>query len=391
MKRQKQKVLYISAMFDYDSYQKLFTLEKKPMHAANKFHTLLARGLVENSMEVIAYSSLPVSRENCKKKYVKIPKFISNGVTYSYISVFNFPGIRHVQLFLKSFFKALFSPKNTVVIYDTLVVTASYGAVLGAKLCGKKSIAIVTDLPQFMPIASNSKMLKMNDKLLKKADGYVFLTEQMNDAVNSKNKPYVVVEGLVDRAMAQKEHKPFNDDLKKVIYAGSLQKKYGIADLCLAFVACEFDNAELHIYGDGDYAEELRRLANEHKNIIYHGNCLNDEVVEAELEASLLVNPRPAVGEYTKYSFPSKTLEYMVSGTPVLTARLEGIPKDYEPYLYFFENGQEGIEKEMREILSQTRRELSAMGEKARRFALDEKNNNKQVEKIANLIGEMKK
>ena len=381
-----QSILYISAMFDYAIYEKLFTLDKKPMHAANKFHTLFLKGLAANGVKVTAYSSLPLSRENCEKKYVRIPKMKENGVVHSYIPVFNIPGIRHMQLFVKSFFKAMFSRRTAMVIYDPLVVASSYGAVLGAKCSRKKSIAVVTDLPQFMPIAQNQRMLKMNEKLLSMADGYVFLTEQMNDAVNPKNKPYVVVEGFVDEKMSGVDHKPFNEGIKKVLYAGSLHKKYGIEDLCQAFMECGITNAELHIYGDGDYTSEIRTLSEKNSRIIYHGNCLNAEVVEAELDAALLVNPRPVEGEYTKYSFPSKTLEYMVSGTPVLTAHLAGIPVEYDNYLYFFENGQTGLTYALKNILSLSVDELVRKGSAARKFVLENKNNIIQAKKVIDLL-----
>ena len=51
-------------------------------------------------------------------------------------------------------------------------------------------------------------------------------------------------------------------------------------------------------------------------------------------EAKLLINLRNPEDKYTKYSFPSKTFEYMVSGTPFFTTKLEGIPSEYYNYLY---------------------------------------------------------
>ena len=139
----------------------------------------------------------------------------------------------------------------------------------------------------------------------------------------------------------------------------------------------------MHIYGDGDYVPELKELLKSNDNIIYHGNCLNQEVVDAELESVLLVNPRPCEGEYTKYSFPSKTLEYMVSGTPVLTAHLAGIPQEYDEYLYYFNDEKEdGLQTAMRAILDKDLSELEGFGEKSRKFVLTEKNNILQAERV---------
>lgn len=380
------RILYISSMFDSETYKRIFTKEKKPMHAAVKYHSLLSKGLAENGVFVNTYSSLPANRENCGKLYVSSPAIIEGNLKTQYIASFNLPVIRQLQLMLKSFFKALFMPKDTVVLYDALVVSAAYGAVMGAKLSGKGCVAILTDLPKYMPIAQDEKMLRLNEKLIEKADGYVFLTEQMNETLNSDNKPYVVLEGHVDTAMTAREHKPFDDERKRVLYAGTLKKIYGIKNLCEAFAAVSNENEELHIYGDGDYAPELVKLIEEHPNIVYHGNCLNEVVVEAELDSSLLVNPRPTEGEYTKFSFPSKTLEYMVSGTPVLSAKLQGIPTEYDEYLYYFDDrSEDGLKNALRAILDKPSTELYERGRESRQFALEKKNNISQAKHVIEL------
>ena len=372
-------------MFDYDTYQKTFTQETKPMHAANKYHTLLIDGLAENGIKVTSYSKLPINSVNYKKLHVRAKTIKNGNCEYRYISMFNLPIVHHIQAFAKSFFKTCFAPKDIVILYDTLVVSPSLGAVLGAKLSGKKSIAIVTDLPEFMPIATSKNMLKINNKLMDSSDGYIFLTEQMNDRLNLNNRPYTIVEGLVDDNMKDVTHKPYSSK-KKIIYAGSLQRIYGIENLCYSYIACDDHNSELHIYGDGDFADELRALIEKHDNIVYHGNVPNQEVVDAELGASLLVNPRPSEGEYTEYSFPSKTLEYMVSGTPVLTAKLPGIPQEYYDYLWFFEENDGGLERALRYILSKEKTELENFGKKSRDFALRYKNNMSQAAKTIELI-----
>ena len=64
--------------------------------------------------------------------------------------------------------------------------------------------------------------------------------------------------------------------------------------------------------------------------------------------ATLLINPRFSNEEYTKYSFPSKNMEYMASGTPILTTKLPGMPKEYYEYIYLFEEESiEGMKNKM--------------------------------------------
>ena len=373
-------------MFDYDTYSKIFVKDKKPMHAANKYHSLLCVGLAKCGVKVNSFSALPISRINCDRIFVRIPAIKEGNLLREYISLWNIPVLRHLGLFFSSFLKILFSKKDTVLIYDALVVSASFGAVLGSKFRRVKSVCVLTDLPDYQQIAKRGSLYKLNKKLIDMADSYVYLTNQMNDSVNNKNKPYIIIEGLVDSEMSKFEHtKSINKRI--VMYAGSLRVIYGIKNLCESFLKSTTGNEELHVYGDGEYAKDLNEIANNHDNVFFHGNCVNSEVVQCELNSTLLVNPRPSEGEYTKYSFPSKTLEYMVSGTPVLSSKLAGIPDEYDDYLYYFDDRDpDGLYKAMSNLFSQSDSVLQNKGDSARQFVLRNKNNIIQAEKLIKFI-----
>lgn len=376
-------IVYISGTYDDWVFKEIFTKEKKPMQAANKYHSLLCKGLAENGVGILMLSSLPINRENCDKKIVRISERGNTNIIRKYMTIINIPFIKHLGIFIQTFFKTLILPRKYIVFYDVLTVSASYGAAVAAALSGKKKVAIVTDLPQYQPIGNNRSMLKINNMLLNMADKYVFLTEHMNINANKKNKPYIVVEGLVDADMVFSEHKDFDKCKKMILYAGSLKKIYGIDSLCNAFLKCADSQAELHIYGDGDYVPELYKLQSLYPNITYHGNCPNYEVVKAEQEAVVLVNPRPTEGEYTKYSFPSKTMEYMVSGTPVISARLAGIPQEYDNYLiYFDDKKKDDLAIKLRHVLNMTTEELTELGNNTRSFVINNKTNVMQANRI---------
>ena len=119
----------------------------------------------------------------------------------------------------------------------------------------------------------------------------------------------------------------------------------------------------------------------------YMGMRDNDEIVAEEQKAALLVNPRPTAPEYTKYSFPSKNMEYMVSGTPTLTTKLPGMPKEYDKYVYLIEDETvEGVARVLKEIFSQPYEMRKRKAEAAREFVLKEKSNVVQAKKIMNFM-----
>ena len=148
-------------------------------------------------------------------------------------------------------------------------------------------------------------------------------------------------------------------------------------------------NSELHIYGSGDYEAELRELCRAHDCVKYFGTCPNSHIVSEEYKASLLVNPRPTNEEYTQYSFPSKNMEYMASGTPVLTTKLPGMPPEYYPYVYLIEpETTEALAQTLRELLSKPSEDLFSFGQAAKSFILQEKNNLQQAKKLVQLLKE---
>lgn len=377
--------LYLSAEFDDQIIETFFDKGKSPNYAANKYHKLLSAGLSENGAPVNVYATLPISKATSSRKIVKWKSCKSKNFVKQYISYLNIRGIKHAILAAKSFFKSLFAPQNTVVIYDALVMSSSFGAVLAAKLRRHKCIAIITDLPDY--INHSQAKNRINHRLISMADGYVFLTEPMNDVINPSQKPYVVLEGHADLAMKNVPCISDNTSKKIVLYAGALFEKYGIANLVHSFIKTAKANEELHIYGDGEYANTLKEIADSHAQIIYHGPRPNHEIVEAECSATLLVNPRAGDEDYTKYSFPSKTMEYMASGTPVLCAKLPGFPDEYDGYLFYFDDArQDGLANALRSVLDLPANELEIMGQKAKSFVLEEKNHIKQAEHIIRFV-----
>lgn len=131
---------------------------------------------------------------------------------------------------------------------------------------------------------------------------------------------------------------------------------------------------------------EMAQISNQDHRIKYMGIVSNEMVVKALKEATLLINPRPSNSEFTKYSFPSKNMEYMASGTPLVTTPLPGMPKEYNRFVYLFnDESVEGISSTLRVLLSKSSDELYKFGLRAKQFVINHKNNLIQAKRILNL------
>ena len=226
--------------------------------------------------------------------------------------------------------------------------------------CNVNKICIVCDVYSYMAnvMDAREKMSfknKIINKLMQsqyqKMDGFVFLTDEMSKLDAFKNKPYVVIEGLVDTAIKEKTKLD-----KYIMYAGALRKEYGLERLVKAFHEIKSKNINLLLFGNGDYVDEIKKESKKDPRIKYMGKKSLDEIYEYERNATLLINPRFAESEFTKYSFPSKNLEYMLSGTPVLTGKLPGMPKEYNDYVYLIQDDstnslKESIESILKKVI----------------------------------------
>jgi len=144
---------------------------------------------------------------------------------------------------------------------------------------------------------------------------------------------------------------------------------------------------ELWICGHGSLESEIEAYARKYPNIRFWGFVPQKEALALQAKASALINPRTPEGLFTKYSFPSKTLEYLRSAKPVICYKLEGIPDEYDPYLcYIKENSSEGIIQAVDQLAIRTAEERMAIGEKGRRFVLSQKNPTVQCEKLVRLL-----
>ncbi len=387
----KRRIYYVSAMSHPEVLEDIFSRTRKnPGYAMQKFNRMVADGLVRNGAEVTAVSSPPVVPGSLRK----VENYSNSefkGISFKHITVIDIPLLRQLYVFLSALFKVAGfgigknKEESKVIICDMLNVGVTAGALLGASLTGVKKVGILTDMPGMMIGASGVKnriAAKMMKSLLGKYDGYVFLTEAMNTVVNLSKKPYIVMEGLVDKddcadrgftsefsGMAE------SGDEKRIIYAGGLFRQYGVGNLIEGFMKVKDTSLRLDLYGSGDMENEIENFAKQDSRIRFHGVVTNEEILEAERGAWLLINPRPTTEDFVKYSFPSKNMEYMLSGTPVLTTHLPGMPEEYLDYVFTIEDeSADGIAGAIEKLLNTYPDEIKKRGEDARTFVRENKN-----------------
>jgi len=299
------------------------------------------------------------------------------------------------ELFLFSkFLKKMDLYKYDVVI-AYLVHLPFLRALKKSKLINKsiKTVLVCPDLFNMMDLKASffKKFAKRIEKLFlnnyfKYVDGYVLFTKYMIEQMPIKEGKYIVVEGVNSTepnfSLKQRKNNPF-----VLMYAGSLQFNFGIENIIDAIDLIKNEGIELHIYGDGPLSQIVIEKSHSNPCVKFYRFVDHNIVVQREREADLLINCRDPLLEYTKYSFPSKTFEYLLSGTPFLTTRLRGIPEEYYEFLFAIDDNRPStIAKEIIRIKSLSDREINSKVMKGIQFVIKEKNYIVQSKKILDFI-----
>lgn len=368
-------------------------------YAADNFQRALIKGL-SSHIDNIMFITYPVFRapfsKLLRKKGVLYDESAMSKTTLLFTGFLNFPFVKMIDETIrvyKALKEVLYEENNDVLVYGL------HSPFLCSVLLLKKQIrragVVIPDLPEFMGGGNGVfyKIAKTIDryiinKCLRRFDCFTILSPYMKEQLPIKDKPCAIVEGIYTE---QNDVNITNNKAAgiNILYSGLISKRYGVFDLIKAFSKLVGNNYSLWLCGVCSTSDKvlLDELIIKDSRIKYFGSLSVIEARRMQREASLLVNPRHSNEEYTKYSFPSKTMEYLASGTPTVMCKLLAIPQEYNDFLFYFtEESIDGYASKMDEIVHMDSDYLLRRGESGRAFILKEKNEVVQTAKIVELF-----
>lgn len=378
----------------------IFLIDPAPAIQTHKFAWSLARALKSGFGDVVLASVCPI------QNYPLSPKIIFRGKCFEehevkgvLLGFINLLVLKHLSRFvicLLTVPRLLASYKvGWIFIHGVHTPFLIFG--LLAKLFGKKLVVVLTDPPgiQLPTDGLIARVLKRFDiwfvgRALGRTDAVIALAPELikRFVVHERN---LVFPGIIDSTI-------FNDIPKigprvycsgpfTIVYAGGLNKIYGVDRLLDAILGFEVGVVRLKLFGLGDQVPRIMELIANDDRFLYGGFVGNDELIPELYNADLLINPRPTHEDFSMMSFPSKLIEYLAVGRPVLTTRIASIPKSYQSHFFFIDDeSSEGIRSAILTVMAKSADDREAHSMRAQEFIYAEASEVAIGKKVAELV-----
>ena len=394
-------IIFISATCARQDYEAICAKRKYPLlDSSQKFFEMFLSGLARQSgVQVDCITLRPLSHGTYPGFYIPARETREGNVCYHYVPVWNFPvlktwmGTAAIRKKLRRLLRQYVS-EDVRILCDPLMLEGLKPTVGLGKRFGVMTAGFLTDMPDYASECDEMGFVKRlmyrrynrsSNRAMGKLDRHIVLTEAMSCVAGEK--PWLLLDCIVDEKMLEGVSACENTDgLPHILYAGKLHREFGL-DLLAQAIPLVKNQCVFDIYGDGNYAPALAELAKTQGNLKLHGIVPLRQVLAAELSAAVLVNPRTSAGEFTKYSFPSKTAEYMLAGVPVVMFRLPGISQCYEDYICFAEaETPEAFAEKIDQVLSLTAEAHRQKGAAAKAYVTENKNNCFQAQRVMEFL-----
>lgn len=220
-------------------------------------------------------------------------------------------------------------------------------------------------------------------------DGLMVVARPTADDL-APGRPACVLEGgiAVDRfahAPRDRRQRRAGDPFRMVL-SGTLADFNGV-DLVLEAMPHLPPDVELLVAGTGPLLPAVRAYADTDRRVRYVGYLEFHEVLDLYRAADLLLNIRITRRLDTRYFFPSKLMELLASGTPVLSTCTGHVADEYGHVLYLLhDESPAALASRIREIATIPDADRRALGDGAQAFMFAEKTWTRQAERFARFL-----
>jgi len=233
----------------------------------------------------------------------------------------------------------------------------------------------------------------MQRRLIRHFDGHVVASDVIaRDFLDGK--PHLRLEGGIrqqdlDRTDGYElcENKQDGERPFVIAAAGYLNETNGLPVLLEAFSLLRGERFRLRIAGRGPLEERVRAAAARDQRIEFLGLLSFEGVLKVYSSSSVLINMRITKSRNTKYFFPSKMMEYLASGVPVISTCTGHVEEEFGAFTHLLrEETPQALCQLIEYVAAIDPEERRKTGQRARAYMAKHKTWAAQTQKLAEFI-----
>lgn len=212
--------------------------------------------------------------------------------------------------------------KKENIQYEFLHCHDLDGMLVGC-LISKKNDKMIFDMHEFYNSGSYAKIYFIVKRMLKimqnKSYKIVYVNNEQVENITEKNKEKLIyLPNYPEESKFEKvEH--ISDSHLRVMYAGYVRHLIPMTNLIE--VGKNLENVKISIHGSGDIVEELKKLAEGHKNIELTGAFTHEKISGFYANADLVYIVYNKGNQNDETALPTKFFEAIISGVPVIVSK----------------------------------------------------------------------
>ena len=339
---------------------------------------------------------LSIVRRGNKESKILCNRVLFSDKQHDTIWHINKPFLEEVTAGVQVFFKTLkWILKNRHKTRKVLMLNAPNEVITPVLILQKfglcEGYSILIDSP-FVKTNQTSMYIKWREndykrglKKLSSLKGVILLNKNVPKLLDLKTEHKVILLGYepTDVTFEETHYDGIHNRKKKLMYAGTLSYVNGIEEMLNAFTLLPQDEYQLDICGYGPMEDYVREYAQKHSNCTFHGRVSQEELDSLYSDADLMINLRLPDDEDNDYSFPSKIIGYLYSGTLVLSTDFSSLPDSYRPYVVLTDiSSPHNVAQNIQQLFNKEENELNKTAKNAREFIINNQSWEKVVEDI---------
>jgi hypothetical protein len=281
---------------------------------------------------------------------------------------------------------------NRIILTYNLNVPPILPLLVVARLTGARLVSILYDVawPESLTLGfvrefAYKTLIKISTWCIPRLDGRIVITNSISERYAPNEHALLVDGGVTDLVIGRLFPLKIGEEKKEIdiLFAGGLDE-WNHIPLLLEMMNNNQDNrCRLWLVGDGRCRNKVIQATKVNARIRYFGVLGHHDLFQLYQKADILLNIRNTSDPAMKYHFPSKLLEILTVGKPVITTSIAHAAEEYGRYCFILdEETPQALFERIQAIMALSPEERLAFGLRARDYMLREHTWKRQGEKI---------